>query len=752
MPRRHTSSGSIEEDCPKLYLDQITLKQFRDAECPGNACYQALVSSPMGYERFNRGGLLGDVNLLRGDPSGGFAIRIHRYAAQPIVERLGILVSRVEEGDDCPVDMLKPTFPFWTDVDLYYGEGKVVCSRVPRPVKDSSEAWVDEQDSEAPTIPADEFKGPQCRIPYNTARDGATQALAGPFHFPDLTLQVYPLIAEPATLGRFLDRYLNVPLKSLGHVFEAFGSYVYLMVTVYGDQVGTMWSEANDIGWWADREVSFCVPVKWYRDKELISLALVSPFVFANSGRAVTTDREVNGRPAVKASIESPQDPWLMDRGPAQGRRLLKLETEVYPALHMGQQAESRTLLEIDGNDVLPDNDDAAWRFVAENWGEELLRDLKRKAYYQKDHQKEVRSAKALALEILAHGAPVNWIHVKQYRDVVDTDSTCYQAVVHTRRSITCLLDMREIEDRVHVRLHRYPGQPIAETLGLKAKQVDSRGGSVVQSMQPIRPFWMHMSVNEELGELLCWRTDDTDWSATHPWCKSGAPQKPADDAPHEAPYFEGAKPRWFTRVGAELGEPRRFRDHIKDQADDWLRQSLYKELGAMLKHFSAEDRTKWEPWLKRQWSRRKEYGSVRAFADCLTTDELRKLVDALFFCLVEDGKTDAAVSKQRLSCEEARKAIDKLEDIQIPIENILSDELEHWGGGRRSRQKRDGERRREREGKTWDKKTVPEPQKPPLCVRSDSLGQGGTAHLERRHKDVKFFEDDWWYVDTDGV
>ncbi len=702
----------------------------------------------MGYDRFNQGGLLGDVNLLRGDPSGGFSIRVHRYAGQPIVERLGMEVNRVEEGDHAPVDILKPTFPFWTDVDLYYGEGKVICSRVPGPAKDRRELWVDEQDFEAPTTPTKKGEGPPCSIPYNTARGGATQAIAGPFHFPDVTLQVYPLLAEPAALEEFLDRYLNGPLEKLRHRFETFGSYVYLMVTVYGDQVGTMWSEANNIGWWADREVSFCVPVKWYRNGELISLALVSPFVFANSGRAVITDREVNGRPTVKASIESPQDPWLEDRGPTEGRRLLKLETEVFPALHLGQQAELRTLLEIDGNDVLPENDDAGWRIVAENWGEELVRDLKRKTCHQKKHKKEVCRAKALALEILAHGAPVNWIHVKQYRDAGETDSTCYQAVVHTRRSITCLLDMREIEDRVHVRLHRYPGQPIADTLGLKIKQRDSRGGSVVQSMQPIRPFWMHISVKEELGELLCWRTDDTDWNAPHRWCKPNAPEEAAE----EAPYFEGAKSSRFTRVGAELAEPGCFRNYIRDGSNDWLRQSLYEELeplDEMLRRFSAEDRAEWEHSLTRPWSRRNEYDSVEAFAACLTTDELRELVDAFLLRLADDGKKDGAVPKKRLTCEEAHDAIQKLEDIQIPIENILSDELEHGGGGRWDRQKGDDERRREGEGKRSDGESVADSHKPALCVRSDSLCGEAKAVVERRHEDLKTFEDDWWYVET---
>jgi len=134
--------------CPELAFDNVTIKQFRDAQEPQRACYKALVRSTMGIERINRSGLLGDSNLLRGDASGGYTIRIHRYATQPIIESLGIEVARTENADgEVPISVLKPTFPFWTDVDLYYGAGEVICSRMHRPGDqgEDEDDWVDEQ-------------------------------------------------------------------------------------------------------------------------------------------------------------------------------------------------------------------------------------------------------------------------------------------------------------------------------------------------------------------------------------------------------------------------------------------------------------------------------------------------------------------------------------------------------------------------------------------------------------------------------
>jgi hypothetical protein len=87
-----------------------------------------------------------------------------------------------------------------------------------------------------------------------------------------------------------------------------------------------------------------------------------------------------------------------------------------------------------------------------------------------------------LALELLALGAPINSLVLKQYRAGDDVGKACYQALVRTQRSIQRIYDLREIDERVHVRLHRYPGHPIAQTLGLQVKSVDSAGGEVVQN------------------------------------------------------------------------------------------------------------------------------------------------------------------------------------------------------------------------------------------------------------------------------
>ena len=263
-------------------------------------------------------------------------------------------------------------------------------------------------------------------IPYNTVRGGATQPIVGPFTFPDVTVQVYPLASCKDKLKEFVDEYLNDTLDLVGMQFEPWGSQVYLIVSVYDSSKRKMFSDNNNIGNWVEKEVAISIPVKWYefeRDKDgdfikdeggtykkkFVNWGLLSPFLFGNTGRAVISDREINGRPMVKAKIECDKDVWLSPAGPKAQRRLLKLDTEVYPGLFMSQQSEERTLIEI-----------------VERREEEKTSDPN-----EGKHETEDSSS---AAEKILEKLPlmINRIHLKQHRDAHNTEDLCYQALVNT--------------------------------------------------------------------------------------------------------------------------------------------------------------------------------------------------------------------------------------------------------------------------------------------------------------------------------
>jgi hypothetical protein len=281
-----------------------------------------------------------------------------------------------------------------------------------------------------------------------------------------------------------------------------------------------MSSDTNNIGWWAEREVAFSIPVKWYarherreEKDELISLALVSPFVFANSSTAAITGREVDGRPIVHASIVSPGDTWLGPSGPDADRHLLRLATEVLPALNLGQKAEERTLIEVYQADLQPPHGEEGWRAIATEWGATLLNDHRDKLRRKRTHADEFLNLKALAVELLGREEPFNEVSLKQFRDATDPNRACYQAIVLTQRCIEDVYELEEIEELMHVRIHHYASQPIVELLGLKVKSRDTIGVTEIVDLQPIRPFWLRVSVRQELGKNLCWRIGTTEWS-----------------------------------------------------------------------------------------------------------------------------------------------------------------------------------------------------------------------------------------------
>ena len=480
-------------------LRQITLKQFRDAEQPQQVCYQALVQSDIQVSRFNGGGLLSEVDLLRGDLTGGFQIKIHRYDTQPIIESLGLEVAHETTIGREKVATLSPLLPIWLDLDLTYGTGESLCWRTKHNAWSTSSAL-------GPPDPEPKY--------YNTARGAATQAIAGPYHFPNATVRVLPLRADNERLREFCADYLNTTC----YRFEPYGPYVFMLAT----SLGEMSSETNAIGLWLAREVAFYIPVTWYRTppgghEELVGPAAVAPFIFADNSTVAITSREVTGRPTVKSQLESPRDPWMAEAGPEASRCLLTLKTEVLPTLYLGQEAQQRVLLEIFQDDgEASDMQEGFTVSVEEQGGDALVHD-------QKDHKMEVErmqegmhglaEIRKLALDMLVQREPFNEVSLKQFRDVEDPNAACFQALILSQTVIDELNTIQEIEAPLRVALHGYPSQPIARILGLQATEARLRDGVVVHQFQPVKPFWIRGTLKRELGETLCWRAGSRQWN-----------------------------------------------------------------------------------------------------------------------------------------------------------------------------------------------------------------------------------------------
>jgi hypothetical protein len=520
-PRKSAEGKRVQDgSSPNLYFNQVTLKQFRDAAEPRYACYQALVNSKITVDHYYDVGLLGGPNLLVGDLSGGFTLDIHEYPEQPIVQTLGIEVEkRTSDDRKPPIATLKPVLPFWMSCDLRYDTGTTVAWR-----GKTSPAWDERQFLKrdlARDLPQADKDVTKNR--FNTTRGAAIQEVAGPFTYPDATLRVFPLLADPAVLQKFCDDYLNHldgedEIGVEGHSFESWGSYVYMVVTSYGDEEGgKMYAEDNNIGQIADREVSFCIPVRWMDTSStgarLRSIAMLTPYVFASSSRHVISEREINGRQVVHSVIRSDDDSWLQESGPVRSRMLANVQTLLIPALNVGQPAEMRDLIEITEKDVEKYNEDIPWAVIRAKWEPQLEDDLESKRGQKRIASDKWEEIVQLFKDVCPNRENLNFLSLKQYRGTEWTDRACYQALVLLQKKIETIYDIRELHGNMHVKIHQYPTMPIVDTLGLKVKATDSKGKSIVDFLEPIRPFFMRVSLRDDLGKKVCSRVNSLEWA-----------------------------------------------------------------------------------------------------------------------------------------------------------------------------------------------------------------------------------------------
>jgi hypothetical protein len=546
----------------QAYANTINLKQFRDASSPWTACYQSLTNTRMGMESIHRGGMLGQQNLAFGQIDGGYTIDLHRYASLPIVDALGLEVAESRMDGDVSVSSMTPVAPFWMKLDMHYGQGQVLAWRTRAAGWQPAPAFATRQADSARSAPAPEPEVPPAdwdtevdddlsALPignlFNTARGAAAEAVAGPFALPNTTIRVLPLLADPAVLSRFVERYLGVQ----GHArFEAWGSFVYLIAYTYPQRS----SEVNNVGTFAHREVNFSVPVKWYdwyepgeydlsqpeererRDREkLQGVALVNAFSFVDDPMVAITSSEIDGIPTLSAEIQSPPSLWMDPAGPAKqkGESLLSVSSLVLPSIGVGAGGERKVLLNVSTAALLPAEDEAGWREVADKWGPQLMADMKAKRAQRGERHEQWSTGpgwdqpggerassfdhvRALALAVLSGELPLSSLSLKQFRDAEKTDSACYQSIVLGRQRIKRLHEVHDIEELTHVLIARFPTQPIKELLGLRVKLRQFGSDGMVEAFEAVRPFWLRADLAEDLGCGLFERAGTQDWRLTH--------------------------------------------------------------------------------------------------------------------------------------------------------------------------------------------------------------------------------------------
>lgn len=512
-------------------LNSINLKQFRRAEDPTKICYRALTNGVMQTTGFNKAGLLGEDRTLLGDLSGGHTIRLFQRSSLPIIETLGLEVSRSFNSEGVQVAELQPVMPFWADVDLKFGNGANLAWQA------SDGVWKDEAGK---PFPAKDRPNPS----FNNTVSTTIEAVSGPFQFTGTTLRVLPLVADRKKVAAYLDDYLNCALAdgmaveedgtpakyrvrldvwahdeqaiNQGNAFGGNLAYVYLTASSFDGVV----SKSNNVGDWAKYEMSFKIPVRWQRQSttdpnapwETVGVGLVPVFTLADNCITAFSRQEIQGIATGTANFVRPESVWLgaADQGnPAQ--TLLRVDVELLPALGEGQLATFQPVVEISRGDQdcgLGAAPDTAWK-----WAEDLRHELGMKKAMKQQYCEQLKIARALSLQLLGDQAQFSLYTLKEIRDVADPNKACYQSLVRVSRVLREVFDVREIEDNLVVRLYDYPSMNIVEALGLQAARIDVDGAGIAYSMPALRPFYIRCTLDEPLAERVMWRAGDAPWT-----------------------------------------------------------------------------------------------------------------------------------------------------------------------------------------------------------------------------------------------
>ena len=600
----------------------INLKQFRDAENPNTACYQAITRSIMTLERLNDAGLL--LDLTSGDPpSGRFLLRLFPQTIQPIVENLGLEVAGYDSVGDWTVALLEPQLPFWMNADLNYGQGETLCWR------SKCSGW--SEDVPLPAPPPVDPKNPG--IPYVPMGSGALQEISGPFTFPTLTVRVLPLLANYEKLREYCKKYLcDQQLGGTPYKFKPWGPYVYLLAASY-DQLT---AKLNSAGLSTDQEVAIIVPIRIYRHDPkagdtLVKVGLLPAFTFVGCQVSAITDREVYGRPTLLSELESPPTNWMNVRSkPDQlSQPLLNILTQILPSDYVGAEVKKRSVLEIHrgrypSSPAPPSK--PLW-----DWAHKLLWDYRGKVETASNQSGPLEIVVTAMLATIFYKLPIFSVALKEFMDADDLSKACLRALVQVSRSIDPMNGIGEFAHPLHLEIPRYDTLPIVESLGLEVKctttKWDSEIGNVeVDIIEPIRPFWIQMAMSGGDSKNLCLRAGtEPNWH-TNDCCGSVPSEPPFGEKGPRLPFGGGLLEKlggdWMNRPpDIAAGE------WLRIKAEEWLRDLLTKELVAilniLLKEIGADQIQEWLRSQNLSLSLPFTDESLTAFASSLPIGEL---------------------------------------------------------------------------------------------------------------------------------
>lgn len=360
-----------------------------------------------------------------------------------------------------------------------------------------------------------------------------------PFYFENMTTRVLPLRASLGALQNFVDNYLNFIPPDIGR-FQVMAPYVMLMMIDYGKLA----MQVASMGWLAQREVMFGVPVAWYslEDGEMVfrDIAWATPFIFVDSDIALTLGRQVYGWPKLLGRLTPELSRWMRD--PRADISEARLSTPVFRNVYAGEKQTPEVFLEVRRSEPIAplqipidiDNPLTPWSMM-ENMVRSFtgsIRDVAglmaglgiRPPHQGTSAEDYVRMSALLARMMNPYDPDLvfNTINLKQFRDSGHPENYCYQSLTSACMKIKAfhkgglLGDLGSLagdsSGGYRVLLHEWPSLPITATLGLQKDRSWQGDGAEVSEMRPVFPFWYEVDMSYERGHNAAWRSFDRIW------------------------------------------------------------------------------------------------------------------------------------------------------------------------------------------------------------------------------------------------
>ncbi len=359
-----------------------------------------------------------------------------------------------------------------------------------------------------------------------------------PFVFNGMSARVFPLRAHLGTLQRLVDGYMNFVPPQAGY-FRVPMPYVYVMLLDYGQVTEAV----ARIGWFAQTEVFFMVPLEWYKFVNgkwvFHDWAVITPYVFVNDEFSVPLGRTVFGFPKVLARVVSTPDAWIKNATAVV--TLARVDTSVFPETYSGTEIETRPFLEVERGTIsnfqmpfVSSSPTMPWEMathLAEAaagfgrdalWLAQSMRISSINPFSDPGTIQAMISRMAPWLAPSGNGFVQNSINLKQFRRSERPTEFCYQSLTNGRMETKSfngagLLGenyslLGDLSGGHTVRLYEYASLPLVRTLGLEVQRQWQSEGCVVNEMKPVLPFWLDVDIKYDQGDNLAWRTSDGVW------------------------------------------------------------------------------------------------------------------------------------------------------------------------------------------------------------------------------------------------